>query len=202
MKKLLRSRRNNVISGVCGGIAEYFGIDAVIVRIIWVAAAFVTAGTAIIAYIIAAIVIPETDGWNTNKTDQQQDRTEFYKEWNRYNQTYQRTNSQQQGNGQNKQENEQYKQTDDQWAEPKFEEKHGNMYNDYSDINSGMDDWKQPVKHDSDKSKRIIGIILIALGALAFTKEVLNWFDMRVIIPVALCAIGALIIFKGRRGSV
>ena len=35
-KKLYRSKNDKKISGVCGGIAEYFGIDATIVRLLWV----------------------------------------------------------------------------------------------------------------------------------------------------------------------
>ena len=49
------------ISGVCGGIAEYFEIDVTIVRLAWV---LFTAlgGSGIIAYIIAALVMPEYKG--------------------------------------------------------------------------------------------------------------------------------------------
>ncbi|MDY0379835.1 MAG: PspC domain-containing protein [Defluviitoga tunisiensis] len=36
MKKLYRSRENKVLAGVCGGIGEYFEIDPVIVRLIWI----------------------------------------------------------------------------------------------------------------------------------------------------------------------
>jgi phage shock protein C len=57
MKRLYRSRKNRMLGGVCGGIAEYFGIDPVIVRLIAVALFFV-GGSAVLAYIIALIVIP------------------------------------------------------------------------------------------------------------------------------------------------
>ncbi len=57
MKRLYRSRKNRQLGGVCGGIAEYFEIDPVIVRLIAVALFFV-GGSAILAYIIALIVIP------------------------------------------------------------------------------------------------------------------------------------------------
>ena len=57
MKKLYRSRRNRMIGGVCGGIAEYFNIDPVIVRIIAVAFFFM-GGSALLAYVIGLIVIP------------------------------------------------------------------------------------------------------------------------------------------------
>jgi phage shock protein C len=57
MKRLYRSRKDKIISGVCGGIGEYFGIDPVIIRIIAVVL-FLWGGSGIIAYIIAMIIIP------------------------------------------------------------------------------------------------------------------------------------------------
>jgi phage shock protein C len=57
MKRLYRSRKNRMLGGVCGGIAEYFEIDPVIVRLLAVALFFV-GGSAVLAYIIALIIIP------------------------------------------------------------------------------------------------------------------------------------------------
>jgi phage shock protein PspC (stress-responsive transcriptional regulator) len=54
-KKLYRSRTNKWLLGVCGGLGEYFGIDATIIRII-----AIVSGIGIIAYLIAAIIIPES----------------------------------------------------------------------------------------------------------------------------------------------
>lgn len=56
MKKLYKSN-NRMIYGVCAGVAEYFGIDPTIVRLIWTALAL--SGTGILLYIVAAIVMPE-----------------------------------------------------------------------------------------------------------------------------------------------
>lgn len=58
-KRLYRSFTNRMIGGVCGGIAEYFGIDPTIVRILFVVALF-AGGSGFLAYIIAWIVIPES----------------------------------------------------------------------------------------------------------------------------------------------
>lgn len=58
MKRLYRSRKNKILAGVCGGIAEYFKIDPVIVRVLWVVWALAY-GSGILAYIIAAIIIPK-----------------------------------------------------------------------------------------------------------------------------------------------
>ena len=56
-KKLYRSVADKKLAGVCGGLAEYFGIDSTIVRLLLVAAVLF-AGFGILAYIIAAFVIP------------------------------------------------------------------------------------------------------------------------------------------------
>ncbi|MGB8454637.1 MAG: PspC domain-containing protein [Anaerocolumna sp.] len=56
-KKLIRSNNNKMIAGVCGGIAEYINLDPTVVRLLWVLFCF-AGGTGVIAYIIAAIIIP------------------------------------------------------------------------------------------------------------------------------------------------
>ena len=56
-KKLYRSRTDRKISGVYGGLAKYFDIDPLIVRVIAVVSIFIT-GVSIIAYIIMALVVP------------------------------------------------------------------------------------------------------------------------------------------------
>ena len=58
-KRLYRSRSDRMVSGVCGGIAEYFRIDPTIVRLATVALLFVTSGAVIVIYIVMAIVVPE-----------------------------------------------------------------------------------------------------------------------------------------------
>jgi phage shock protein C len=56
-KKLFRSTKDKKLCGVCAGIAAYFNMDPTIVRLIW-AVAVLFAGCGILAYIIAALVIP------------------------------------------------------------------------------------------------------------------------------------------------
>ena len=57
-KRLYKSNKNKMLAGVCGGIAEYFNIDPTLVRLGW-AILCMFAGSGIIAYIIAAIIIPQ-----------------------------------------------------------------------------------------------------------------------------------------------
>lgn len=56
-KRLFRSRRDRMLCGVCGGIGEYFNIDATIIRLACVL--FGCTGTGIVVYLIAAVIIPE-----------------------------------------------------------------------------------------------------------------------------------------------
>jgi phage shock protein C len=56
-KRLYRSKKDRKIAGVCGGVAEFFNIDPVIVRIIWVLSIFL-GGIGILGYLIAWIIVP------------------------------------------------------------------------------------------------------------------------------------------------
>lgn len=56
-KKMYRIENGKMISGVCGGIAKYFEIDPTVVRLAWVIFSAM-GGSGVLAYIIAAIIIP------------------------------------------------------------------------------------------------------------------------------------------------
>lgn len=58
MKQLKKSKTQRMISGVCGGIAEYFDMDVTLVRLITVVVSLIS-GVGILAYIAAMIVVPE-----------------------------------------------------------------------------------------------------------------------------------------------
>lgn len=57
-KKLVRPRDGRMIAGVCAGVARYFGLDATLIRVIWVLLVCL-AGTGILAYLICWLIIPE-----------------------------------------------------------------------------------------------------------------------------------------------
>ena len=57
MKKLTKSS-NRKLCGVCGGIAEYFDVDPTVIRLLWVVLCLF-AGSGILVYIVAAIIMPE-----------------------------------------------------------------------------------------------------------------------------------------------
>ena len=57
-KKLYRSRKNRMISGICGGLGEYFEVDPNLIRLLWVLFVF-AGGAGILAYIVAYFILPE-----------------------------------------------------------------------------------------------------------------------------------------------
>jgi len=57
--KLMKSRTDSKIAGVCGGLAKYLGMNSTIVRILFLVALFMSSGTAILAYIAMSIVMPK-----------------------------------------------------------------------------------------------------------------------------------------------
>ena len=60
-KRLTKSSSDIKIAGVCGGIAEYFETDPTLIRIAWII--FVClAGAGLIAYILAALIMPRDTG--------------------------------------------------------------------------------------------------------------------------------------------
>ena len=67
-KRLQRSKRDRMIWGVCGGLAEYFDVDPTLIRIIAVLSIFIS-GAGILAYIILAIIVPSESSKATTPKD-------------------------------------------------------------------------------------------------------------------------------------
>lgn len=67
-KKLMRSRTDSHVGGVCGGLAEYFNIDPTVVRLIFVIATLL-GGPGLLVYIVLWMVMPQDNGVSqTEKT--------------------------------------------------------------------------------------------------------------------------------------
>ncbi|USB33690.1 PspC domain-containing protein [Paenibacillus sp. YPG26] len=63
MKKLYRSRTDRKISGLCGGLAQYFGVDPTVIRLVTVVGAIFSFGSFVPIYVIASLLVPkETAG--------------------------------------------------------------------------------------------------------------------------------------------
>ena len=57
-KKLYRCREGRVLLGVCTGIADFFRLDPVLIRLAWILFSLL-GGSGILAYLVAAVLIPE-----------------------------------------------------------------------------------------------------------------------------------------------
>jgi phage shock protein C len=64
-KVLVRPREGRMVAGVCAGLAEYFGMDVTLIRVIVAVVAVITGGAGILAYLVAWVIIPE-DGEKTS----------------------------------------------------------------------------------------------------------------------------------------
>ena len=58
-QRLTRSRQERELLGVCGGLAAFFGIDATLIRLIWALGTLFSVGLGLVAYLVAALIIPE-----------------------------------------------------------------------------------------------------------------------------------------------
>jgi phage shock protein PspC (stress-responsive transcriptional regulator) len=58
-KVLVRNRKGRMVAGVCAGVADYFGIDVTLVRVIVAVISVITGGAGVLAYLVAWAIIPE-----------------------------------------------------------------------------------------------------------------------------------------------
>lgn len=73
-EKLYKSQTNKVFAGVCGGLAEYFNVDATIIRLVW-ALAFFIGGSGLILYILGMIIMPEDPRAQTVPKEEETEKT-------------------------------------------------------------------------------------------------------------------------------
>jgi phage shock protein C len=63
--RLYKSTTDRSISGVCGGLAAWIGLDPSLVRVVWVLLALISGGVFVLLYIVMAIVVPDAPpGWS------------------------------------------------------------------------------------------------------------------------------------------
>ncbi len=60
-KVLVRSRDGRMLAGVCAGVADYFGVDVTLVRVLWAVVSVLTGGAGVLAYLAAWAIIPDED---------------------------------------------------------------------------------------------------------------------------------------------
>ncbi|WP_223869806.1 PspC domain-containing protein [Paenibacillus sabuli] len=78
MHKLYRSRSDRKLTGICGGLAKYVGVDATLLRFLAIVGTIFTSGGLLLVYIIAAFVIPNEPGYDAHGMYEYGPRTEGY----------------------------------------------------------------------------------------------------------------------------
>lgn len=149
-RRLYKSPTERVISGVAGGVAEYFDADPAIVRVIWALLAIITGGVFLVIYIVMWIVVPEPqvsvmppEGSPGVDPATGQPGPASPSTWN---------------------------------AQPARRHRHG----------SGAGSW-------------VFGLFLIGLGGYLLAREYLTWFDVDRLWPLALVAVGVMLIVVAMR---
>ena len=188
MNRLHRSRKNKVILGVCGGLAEYFNIDPILIRIISILISF--SGVGIVVYIVAALIMPEDKGYSGSDQWGGNFGTGTGSYSNTGSDPYTGTGSNS-GTGTDSGAN----------AGSSTSSKTGSGFdtNFESEFSSSTDEWGRPEKYKSEKNKFVFGAILVGLGILFLGKQIMpGLFDLKYMIPLLLIGIGGIIVFKGR----
>ena len=79
-KRLCKSRNDRIVAGVCGGLAQFFGLDSTIIRVIW-AVMICMGGSGLLLYILCAVVIPNNDDGSSYQTPSYRDNQDDANGW-------------------------------------------------------------------------------------------------------------------------
>ncbi len=131
-KKLYRSSRGKIIAGVCTGLGEYFEIDPVLIRALFIIALF-SGGIGLLLYVVMWMIMPKEEA----------------------------------------------------------------VFSPLSPTESSETD--ESVSGEKPRGAVVTGLLLVGLGAFFFIREFLPEFNLEYVLPMALMAIGTLMIFNALR---
>jgi phage shock protein C len=177
--RLVRSRRDAVIAGVCGGLGEYFQIDPVIVRLIFVLVTL-TSGIGFLLYPILWIIMPKAPPGASAFSGAGQQMEEQSAVFSR--QAYQARYARQSG-----------------YAEAPFADASAEPPNTGQTINLSLDPAASPMNLTKPAPRRRLnwaGITLIGLG-LIFLAEQFG-IDADIVFPLLMIVAGGMLIFRHR----
>jgi phage shock protein C len=171
-KRFYRSRTDKKLAGVCAGIASYFEIDPTLVRLIWIVFTF-AGGAGLLAYIIAAIVMPE-------EPDQPQQKI--------YRQTPHDHTAE-------------IVEVDEQMEDDSQDAGQSNGESAEYMMNELINEKNHKNESSSDRNNITLGLILILIGAIFFSRNFFRWFwiDFSYIWPIVLILIGVVMIINKRK---
>ncbi|MEN1759357.1 PspC domain-containing protein [Anoxynatronum sibiricum] len=173
-KRFYRARTDKKLAGVCAGIANYFEIDPTLVRLIWIVFTF-AGGTGILAYIIAAIIMPE-EPFDYFETRQQQ---------------YQSPSNQSEAAD--------IHEVDDE----NTHEDHEKLYEHEPFTDTGIKTPQDKHRHSNDRERNnmTVGAILILIGVMFFSRNFFRWYwiDFSYLWPAILILIGVVMLVNKRK---
>ncbi len=181
-KRFYKSKTDKKLAGVCAGVAEYFEVDPTLVRLIWVVFTF-AGGAGILAYIIAAIIMPEAptgsqpvkrkkksenqphpmnDNGEESITEIEEDPDHDYE--NGYDDEY-----------------------DDEYVEDPTEDEFYEV--------------EKVDKKKDDKNSMVLGVALIFIGLMFFSRNFFKWFwiDFSYLWPILLILLGVVLVVNKRK---
>lgn len=175
-KRFYKSRTDKKLAGVCAGVAEYFEVDPTLVRLIWVVFTF-AGGAGILAYIIAAIIMPEaptgTPPVNRKKKTKNQQHTMNHS---------------------------------DEVSIVEVDEDQDTPYEGFEDeketvYEEAYDQAEEPEKEEGDKNSMVLGAALILIGLMFFSRNFFKWFwiDFSYLWPILLILLGVVMVVNKRK---
>ena len=175
-KRFYRSRKEKKLLGVCAGVADYFEVDPTLVRLIWIVFTF-AGGAGIVAYIIAAIIMPEEPIHLSGNSPKEQP----------YNQ---QTNTA----GYSSEKNNEWEKVHEPNAHENSSVESGSADAAHSGYNAG-------VETDKDRNHLAIGVTLVIVGSLLFSRNFFHWhwINFRYMWPVILILVGVFLILDKRK---
>ncbi len=201
-KRLYLSRKDRMIGGVAGGIAEYFDVDSTLVRIVLLLL-LLPGGAGLFAYIAAMIIIPEEPKVRMKPTAYDPD------DWEDAPLETQRTASAPEGLSEQEEQEaiEELKRAARDLAEAGGDAAQDVAARVRRSIDRLADQEKprqqrpepQPTigEQDDQDTSKLLGLILVAIGVFFLMRTILPWFPWNALWPVALIAVGAVMLFKG-----
>jgi len=168
-KKLFRSNNQKVLGGVCGGVAEYFDIDPVLIRALFLILVF-GAGTGILIYIIGWIIIPQSPFVQSVPNNEN-----YFK--------HQSSNQDTENSGDPNNTNFQNVDNDSHPSD-----------NDYQNVN----EFDTNNANKSKSLQKYFAFTIIIIGFLILFEEYIDWYSFKWGFPTLLIGIGAIILYRSR----
>jgi phage shock protein C len=170
-KRIYKSSTDKMIDGVCGGIAEYFEVDPVLIRVVAVISIFF-GGAGVIAYIIAAIIMPRKEDVINNSNKES---------------VYERTNSQASAASAANTADSQASGIDEIPGVSAEDQERWDKYKAEKEVKSNK---------TSKDFRILLGLCLIGFGAFFFLRQFVYWMNFSFVIAVVLIVMGIYLIIK------